>query len=88
MAYLARTVSARTGLVRWRVQFQKRVYGKGRKVKIRLCFNATFKTESEALEFVEEYEHIFFLQEPGEPEYDVLVARRKRKFSHRLKDKA
>lgn len=87
MASLKRNVSKYTGLVSWVVIFRKRVYEKERKVKKDLSYCATFRTEEEALKFIDEYEHVFALEDPGKIKYDRLMERRKRKFYHKIKDK-
>ena len=86
MAYLGKYISKKTGKFTWQVQFRKRVYEKDRKVKKDLTYSATFPSEEAAKEFIDEYEHIFFLQEPGETQYDSLMERRKRRFRHKIKD--
>ena len=68
------------------VQFRKRVYEKNRKVKEDLTYSATFPSQEEAEKFIDEYEHIFFLQVPGETKYDSLMERRKRRFRHKIKE--
>lgn len=86
MAYLAKRVSPHTGRISWIVQFRKRVYGKNRTVKKSLGYNKSFPSKEEAEKFIDEFEHIFFLEEPGDVGYDKLMARRKRKFRHKLKE--
>jgi len=87
MAYLGSYTSKKTGKVTWQVQFRKRVYERDRKVKKDLTYSATFPSKEEAEKFIDEFEHVFFLQEPGETEYDSLMERRKRRFRHKIKDK-
>lgn len=86
MAHLCK-YKKKSGDYTWMVQFRKRVYEKNRKVKKDLTYSATFPSQEEAEKFIDEYEHIFFLQVPGETEYDSLMERRKRRFRHKIKDK-
>ena len=87
MAHLGKKVSKATGRISWLVQFRKRIYGKDGEVKKDIIHSIHLPTEKEAQEYIDEYEHIFFLEEPGKTKYDRLMGKRKRRFRHKLKDK-
>jgi hypothetical protein len=86
MAHLRKRISPNTGRVTWLVQFRKRVYGKNREVKKDLSYNAMFPTKEEAEKFIDEYEHIFFLKDAGDNDYDRLMEKRRRRFRHKIKE--
>ena len=99
MASISKNTSKKTGKTTWRVHFRKRVYGKDRKVKKNLCRSIMFLSREEAESYVQEYEHVFFLNERGDPAYDRLMEdmeksaksrlmeKMERRFSQKIKDK-
>ncbi len=81
MAWVGKHIYPNTGTVVWRIQFQ-RIGKKGREV-----FGASFKTEEEAREFCDKWEHLFYLHGKDSIEIDRMYERRKRKYYDKIKDK-
>lgn len=81
MVWIGKHIYPNTGTVVWRLQFQRQTR-KGREI-----FSASFRTEVDALEFCNKWEHIFYLKGKKYIEYDRLYERRKRKCYDKIKDK-
>jgi len=81
MAWVGKHIYPNTGTVVWRIQFRRQTR-KGKEI-----FSASFKTEEEAREFCNNWEHLFYLHGKEAIEIDRIYERRKRKYYDKIKDK-